>query len=464
MALSHGAVRWAKGLLALTVLSTTGALMWTEVAGASLRGDRASQIAGAVATSTVRLAPGRYTGTVDVAGGRETLSFYVSNSGSQVQDVFVFGLNLNCGGGTGLSPGFKIGTMPLLSDGDFGTKTTSKFFFGIDPATITYRFLGHYKDRTATGEPQLTGTLDETLADTKHPKSCTSGTSVWTVTRDKQPRQTAAGAPAGRYSGTDAGSLGGVAPFAFFASASTHELQDVSMKTATLSCSANTGSGGGFNVASVPIKPDGSFASTTKSTGFWYGTAATFTYDFVGHFHSVGGPGSGVERAAGQLTESVTNTGPHRVTCTTGLTEWSVTRNSQPTQTSAPPPSGSYGGNDAFPSQNSVLTFAVGSGTITSVKLNMVLTCAYGSGTPQAFAIPSVTVLPSGAFHSTTTSSGMLFGYPATITDTFEGHFHGVGPSGKERAAGQLAESITNTAPTPATCTSGLGGWTASHS
>jgi hypothetical protein len=93
------------------------------------------------------------------------------------------------------------------------------------------------------------------------------------------------------------------------------------------------------------------------------------------------------------------------------------------------------------------------------------LDCAPGNAVLGShLSIPSVPLSSNGSFSTTTTQSGVISGYPATFTFTFEGNFHGVNASGAPRAAGTYTETVTYADPTARDCTSDSQFWSATGS
>jgi hypothetical protein len=98
---------------------------------------------------------------------------------------------------------------------------------------------------------------------------------------------------------------------------------------------------------------DPSFLYGSSEKGTLEGRPVTIKFIFNGHFHSVNS--SEVERAAGTYREDITFEGGSTRKCTTNNQPFSATRDSQPTQTTAAPPAGSYTGN--IPGRPGGLTF-----------------------------------------------------------------------------------------------------------
>jgi len=253
-------------------------------------------------------------------------------------------------------------------------------------------------------------------------------------------------------------------PIKFYVASSQASLQDVSIPYVYLDCAP----GGGtvtepFQIAAVPLKSSGSFTATTTQSGVYAGYPATFTYNFRGNFHGVAP--SGAARAAGTFRETLTYNNGTAYSCTSNIQSWTATRDTQPAQTTSPPPAGSY---TATNPQNSYpITFNVASSqaSLQDVSIPYVyLDCAPGGGTvTEPFQIAAVPLKSSGSFTATTTQSGVYAGYPATFTYNFRGNFHGVAPSGAARAAGTFRETLTYNNGTAHTCTSNTQSWTATQ-
>ena len=135
----------------------------------------------------------------------------------------------------------------------------------------------------------------------------------------------------------------------------------------------------------------------------------------------------------------------------------------QPTQTTSPPPAGSYTGTN--PQTGLAFSFYVSGSktTLQDISIPLVnLACAPGGARLQDhLGIASTPLNANGSFSATATQHGIYDGYPATYTYTFSGNFHGEAPSGAARAAGSFRETVAYTDGTAYTCTSDNQSWTA---
>jgi hypothetical protein len=247
-------------------------------------------------------------------------SFYVSADGKQVQDVTLYaGLdNLGCTpGGRFQDSTFDIPSIAIAADGSFTGTATQTGVIDNSPATFTYTFSGHFHGTDASGDERAAGTWRENIT-YNNGTACTSNTNPWSATRSAQGTQIASPPQPGSYAGSGS---------SFSVSPDSAQLQDVTLYAGldNLGC---TPSGrfqdSTFNIPSMAIAADGSFAGTATQTGVEDGSPATFTYTFSGHFH--GTDASGDERAAGTWRENITYNSGTAYTCTSNTNPWSATR------------------------------------------------------------------------------------------------------------------------------------------
>jgi hypothetical protein len=247
-----------------------------------------------------------------------------------------------------------------------------------------------------------------------------------------------------------------------YVSADSTHLQDVTVET-LLECTPSYSDGVADHVqfASIPIAADGSFTSgSVTETGVIDNEPATFTYTFSGNFH--GTNTAGTERIAGEIREEISFNNGGQISCTTSPQTWSATRDSQGTQTTSPPPPGSYtvstlqtrGGVSSF-------TVSADSTQLDNVTVPTLLECTPShsdvSDQVQFTSIP----ISDGSFSATTTLPGTVGGTPATFTYTFTGNFHGTTTSGAERAAGEIREGVSFNSGTAYSCTTNPQTWLA---
>jgi hypothetical protein len=399
---------------------------------------------------------GSYSGTNPQNGS--PLRFYVSSSRTTVQDISIPSVGLACTPEGGAIPEpFAIAAVAIKSSGSFTATTTETGVVSGQPATFSYTFRGNFHSAA-----KASGTFRETVKFGASPvQTCTSNTQSWSATRDTQPRQTTSPPPAGSYSATNPQNG---SPLTFYVSSSRTKLQDISIPSVGLACAPEGGAiPEPFSIATAAIKSDRSFTATTTETGVVSGSRATFSYTFRGNFHSVGP--SGAERAAGTFRETVKFNSSAPQTCTSNTQSWSATRDTQPRQTTSPPPAGSYSATN--PQNGSPLTFSVSSSRtkLQDISIPSVgLACApEGGAIPEPFSIATAAIKSDRSFTATKTQHGVVSGQPATFTYTFRGNFHSLAPSGAERAAGTFRETVKFNAGGPQTCTSNTQSWTATR-
>ena len=212
---------------------------------------------------------GSYTGPTSGS----TLTFYVANARTSLQDVAIPQVALGCANSTAIGEPFSVASVPLAPDGSF-TSTTTQIgqVFGA-PATFTYVFRGNFHSLNPDGVERAAGTFRESVIftdTTTH--SCSSNDQNFTVTRQIQPAQTADPPPAGSYIGQNPQNS---SPLTVYVSNDGTHLQDISIPQVGLTCAP----GGAFliepfSMASVPIAADGSFTATSTPSGvifcdFW---------------------------------------------------------------------------------------------------------------------------------------------------------------------------------------------------
>jgi len=254
-------------------------------------------------------------------------------------------------------------------------------------------------------------------------------------------------------------------PITFYVSSSKTSLQDIYISTVGLTCTptGDPNPNEPFGIASVPLTSNGSFKTTTTQTGVYRGFPAKFTYNFQGSYQGLNS--SGVPTFTGTFKETLKFTDSAARTCTSGTQSWTATRDAQPPQTTSLPPVGSYTATN--PQDGYPITFYVSSSKTSLQDINIpvvVLSCAPGGAGPdEPFGVAAVPLKPDGSFNATITQTGVYNGFPAKFTETFQGNFHGVGPSGAARAAGMFRETMTFTDSTARTCTSDNQSWTAAR-
>jgi hypothetical protein len=266
---------------------------------------------------------------------------------------------------------------------------------------------------------------------------------------------------AGSYTGTNPQNN---EPITFFVSSDRKHLQDIYISDVYLTCEPGGKSiTDALETASVALNANGSFSATTTQHGVDFGYPTKFTYTFRGNYQGLNS--SGVPALAGTFKETINYTDSAARTCSSSNQSWTATRDTQPAQTAAPPPVGSYTATN--PENNEPITFYVSSDRkhLQDVSIpDVYLICAPGGKSiTDALETASVAIKANGSFSATTTQHGVAFGYPTTFTYTFRGNFHGLSPSGSARAAGTFRETLTYTDNAARTCTSDDQSWTATR-
>ena len=136
--------------------------------------------------------------------------------------------------------------------------------------------------------------------------------------------------------------------------------------------------------------------------------------------------------------ETITFTDPALGTCTSNDVPW-CSRDTQPSQTSARAPQGNFSGGDYFGHAESFYVASGGTALDNVYVANTYLTCSVGTDSvadANYLTIPTLSVAVSGSFSATSSTSGLVAGEPATITDVFRGNIESLASDGHERAAG----------------------------
>jgi hypothetical protein len=118
----------------------------------------------------------------------------------------------------------------------------------------------------------------------------------------------------------------------------------------------------------------------------------------------------------------------------------------QPLQTSALPQAGTY--TSTFRLSNTPLTFSVLSDhkQLAHVQANangIGVDCAPGGYVPAKIIINTFPLNADGSFNGKSTQHIIVGNANATVNETFQGHFHGIGMSKAARAAGVFTVTVT---------------------
>lgn len=390
--------------------------------------------------------PGSYT----TSSGGLTRSLFVSRDGRQLQDV-VAAANMWCTSQGGGSDELVFAEIPIQPDGSFSASRTVPGRWSSHVASITYSFSGHVHSVDAGGNDRLAGVYREIVNYTDGTAfTCDSNQRYWSATRDAQQAQTTAPPPPGSYVDNDD-------DIALYVSNDGTQLQDVSAEF-TVPCAPSDSAAGYLALSELPIAADGSFGIVQVEHRPWRGKDATFTYTFRGHLHSVNA--AGVDRLAGYQRVDMTFDDGSPTTCTTNDRYWLATRESQPTQTNAPPPAGRY-------SMGSDLSLFVSSDQteLQDVEFDAGMRCAPAAlgddFANNVMPLAEVPIAADGSFSTTVTRQGVFANEMATFTYRLSGHVHSVAPNGRARIAGQIREDVV--AASGKRCSTGMLSWTATR-
>jgi hypothetical protein len=247
--------------------------------------------------------------------------------------------------------------------------------------------------------------------------------------------------------------------FSFYVAPDGGQVQDVAVAGLGVRCAPGNGTfGTPFYMPEIAIAADGSFAGQRTEEGDVSGTPAEFTYVFSGRFAGT--------TVVGSLREDVVYGDGTRFSCTSSIVPWSGTRDTQPVQTASPAAPGSYAARTTTPATYafSFLASADGSHLQEIALTGLGVRCAPGNGTFGApLYFPEIAVDGDGSFRATRTETGVVQGFAAAFTYTFEGHLHGYDSSGRARIAGALRMDVTYDNGAPRSCTSNIVPWSAVH-
>ena len=403
-------------------------------------------------TQTAALPAGSYSGRTPE---QSVFSFYVSNDGTHLQDVYVPAY-LGCAPSKNFYDHIGIGDIAIAADGSFSGHATQDGVLAGNPATYTYTFSGHAHGSTTAGVTRVAGTFREDIAyNDGTVRSCTSDDQSWYALREAQGTQALSAPSAGSYSGrTPEQSV-----FSFYVSNDGTHLQDV-VVPAYLGCTPSKNFYDHIGIATIPLAADGSFSATTTQHGVLFGTPATFTYTFSGHVH--GTDDAGTVRFAGTFRESIAYDDGIPHACTTDNQAWHALREAQGTQALPSPPAGSYSGRTP---EQSVFSFYVSNdGThLQDVVVPAYLGCAPSKNFYDHIGFSEIALAADGSFSASATQDGILAGHPATFTYRFSGHLHGTVTGGAARFAGTFREDIAYDDGTSRSCTTDDQAWYATR-
>jgi hypothetical protein len=250
------------------------------------------------------------------------MTMYVSADNKHLQDI-AFTTLLGC---TPTRASFYdhlgIADIAIAADGSFSATTTQQGVYFNVPATFTYTFSGHFHGASASGVARIAGTYKQVITyNDGVAHTCSTNEQGWTATRQNQGSQAGTTPPAGTYGGSTPEGYA----MSMHVSADSQHLQNIAFP-ALLECSPTRPDfyDNNFAIADIAILPDGSFSGSATKTGVLYGTTATFTYTFKGHFH--GANTAGAARLAGTYREDVTFDNGTAYSCMSDEQNWTATR------------------------------------------------------------------------------------------------------------------------------------------
>lgn len=127
---------------------------------------------------------GPYSGGTTIGSSTNLLSFSVSPSSTQVQNVSVPGMGLDCTPQTSI-PGesLTLSPIPIQPDGSFSGTATGTGTVNAHTATFTYTFRGQFHGPTSAGKTRVAGTLRLDITyDNGGTISCSTDDQSWAAT------------------------------------------------------------------------------------------------------------------------------------------------------------------------------------------------------------------------------------------------------------------------------------------
>ena len=237
----------------------------------------------------------------------------------------------------------------------------------------------------------------------------------------------------------------GIANLRFFVSLNHRQLQDVDTGLTRMFCAPPGGRAyydEDLTIGVAPLTATGYFSAKGSQPVVVITGRGTLSYVFTGYVKNSGGAGDLI------LTLTYTDSGTH-YTCrpTSSDISWTATRDDQPTQTNALPAGTYTNAEDA--SYTIGLKFFVKDRThLGHVDTGFIrMFCAPPGGSAyydEKFSINSIPLNSDGSFSGKASRTvNLTAGATGTLTDTFQGHFHSIGPRNAARAAGILNPTLT---------------------
>jgi hypothetical protein len=227
-------------------------------------------------------------------------------------------------------------------------------------------------------------------------------------------------------------------PLTFFVSSNHEQLQDIDANGIGMYCTPGDYFAPNFVASVVALDASGYFSASSSQPIVADNVVGTLSYVFQGRV--------GTSAAGGTLTETLTFTNGSDYTCSSTIS-WTAKRDMQPLQTSAlPPRAGTYTSN--FWLSNVPLTFSVLSDRkrLAHIQDNangIGLYCAPGGYVAPQIIINTFPLNADGSFNGKSTQHIVVDQADATVTETFQGHFHGMGMTKAARAAGVFTVTVT---------------------
>ena len=226
-------------------------------------------------------------------------------------------------------------------------------------------------------------------------------------------------------------------PLTFFVSSNRKQLQDIDANGIGMYCTPGGSFAPNFVANEVALDASGYFSAKASQPIVADNVVGTLSYVFQGRV--------GTSAAGGTLTETLKFTNGSLYTCSSTIS-WTAKRDVQPLQTSALPPAGTY--TSTFRLSNNPLTFSVLSDRkrLAHIQANangIGLYCAPGGYVAPKIIINTFPLNADGSFNGKSTQHIIVDDANATVTETFQGHFHGIGMSKAARAAGVFTVTVT---------------------
>jgi hypothetical protein len=226
-------------------------------------------------------------------------------------------------------------------------------------------------------------------------------------------------------------------PLTFFVSSNGKQLQDIDADGIGMNCTPGGSFAPNFVASAVALNASGNFSAKASHRIVADNVVGTLSYVFQGRVTT--------SAAAGTLTETLQFTNDSLYTCSSTIS-WTAKRDLQPPQPSARPPAGVY--TSTLRLSNTPLTFSVLSDRkrlahIQSNANGIGLSCAPDGYVAPQIIINTFSIKADGSFNGTSTQHIIVDQSDATVSESFQGHFHGVDIFQAARAAGFFTVTVT---------------------